>query len=235
MSRRVSVNTIILAVIAIVLVAGLIATVVAIRLITAPLEDAQQSLEEKLAQLLSRTPTVIPDRVTIVREVQGLSRLETAVYTVEKVITAESGQGPLAFLFGDRLLLVAHGQVVAGVDLGSLSVDDVTVNEAAAVTIRLPEAEVFLVSLNNEESYIYDRETGIAGLNPDLETAARQAAQDEILSAAIEDGILEMAQDYAELHVRRLVLMLGFADVLFSVQPEAQPGPTPTVEATPTP
>jgi hypothetical protein len=94
---------------------------------------------------------------------------------------------------------------------------------------------VFLVSLNNEESYIYDRETGIAGLNPDLETAARQAAEDEILSAAIEDGILEMAQDYAELHVRRLVLMLGFADVLFSVQPEAQPGPTPTVEATPTP
>lgn len=235
MPKKISLNTIILAVIAFILIAGLIATVITIRLITSPLEDAQQALEDRLAELAaltSKTPTVIPDQVTIVREVQGLSRLETAVYTVEKVITAESGQGPLAFLFGDRLLLVAHGQVIAGVNLAALTTDDVSVGEAGTVTIRLPEAEVLVVSLNNEESYIYDRETGIIGLNPDLETAARQVAEQEILNAALEDGILEMAQDYAELHVRRLILVLGFEEVLFS---EELPEPTPTPQPTATP
>jgi hypothetical protein len=235
MSRKIPINTIILAVIALILVAGLIATVVTIRLITSPLEDAQQLLEEQLAELLSKTPTVIPDQVTIVREVQGLSRLETAVYTVEKVITAESGQGPLAFLFGDRLLLVAHGQVIAGVDLAYLTTEDVAVSQAGTVVIHLPDAEVLLVSLNNEESYIYDRETGIVGLNPDLETAARQVAEQKFLDAALEDGILEMAQDYAELHVRRLVLALGFEEVLFSdVPPEPTPTPHPTATPEPT-
>ncbi|TET53609.1 MAG: DUF4230 domain-containing protein [Anaerolineales bacterium] len=238
MLKKISLNTVILVVMAFILIAGVVGVIISIRLMTSPLEDAQRVLEEKLAELISTTPTVIPDQVTIVREVQGLSRLETAVYTVEKVITAESGQGPLAFLFGDRLLLVAHGQVIAGVALGSLTAEDVSVSQAGTVVIRLPETEVLLVSLNNEESYNYDRETGIIGLNPDLETAARQAAEQEILDAALEDGILEMAQDYAELHVRRLVLVLGFEEVRFSEQlpePTDTPTPTPTPEPTATP
>jgi len=40
-----------------------------------------------------------------------------SVYTVEKLITAETNQGVLASLFGDRLLFVAHGYVIAGIDM----------------------------------------------------------------------------------------------------------------------
>jgi hypothetical protein len=50
-----------------------------------------------------------------------LVRLELIQYTAEKIIAVEVNQGVLGLLFGDRLLLVAHGYVTAGVDLSDLS------------------------------------------------------------------------------------------------------------------
>ena len=49
----------------------------------------------------------------------------------------------------------------------------------------------------------------------DLETKARQAAEDEILTAALEDGILEQAQINAENYLISLFRSLGYPDVKF--------------------
>ena len=88
-----------------------------------PLQNVNNTLSTQVSQLLHPTPTVIPDPVTIIREVQSLARLETIQYSIQKVITAEVNQGVLGPLFGDKLLLVAHGYVIAGVDLSRLSAD----------------------------------------------------------------------------------------------------------------
>src|SRR3990170_1208730 len=56
--------------------------------------------------------------------IRAVARLETIQYTVERVITAESGEGLFGFLFRDRVLLVAHGYVIAGIDLGRLLPSD---------------------------------------------------------------------------------------------------------------
>ncbi|HIE39675.1 MAG TPA: DUF4230 domain-containing protein, partial [Anaerolineales bacterium] len=170
---------------------------------------------EELERRLNPTPVIRPNPATIIRQVRSLSRLETASYTIEKVITAESGQDALAFLFGDRLLFVAHGQVIAGVDLGKMQEGDVTVTEDDRVVMVLPPPEVFVVTLDNEKSFVYDRETGILGLNEDLETAARQAAEEEILEAALADGILEMARTNAEAYLERLITGFGFQEIIF--------------------
>src|SRR4030042_709160 len=90
-----------------------------------------------------------------------LARVETIQYTVEKVITAESGQGPFGFLFGDRLLFIAHGVVIAGVDLGQLKPEDVWLDAEGRAYLHLPEAEIFVATLDNGKSYVYDRETGL--------------------------------------------------------------------------
>lgn len=217
-------NTIILLVmLAVVIVVGVL-LVSSVRQLANPLERAEEALAEQMAAIVNPTPTIIPDPVTIIREVRSLSRLETASYTIEKIITAESGQGPFSFLFGDRLILVAHGQVIAGVDLEKIQESDVAVNADGTVFIDLPPAEVFVTVLDNRQSYIYDRDTGMIGLNPSLETAARQAAEDELLQAAIEGGLLETAQQNAEVYLRHLVLALGFQDAKFSVSsPSAAP------------
>jgi len=180
-----------------------------------PVQNVNNMLSTQVSQLLNPTPTVIPDPVTIIREVQSLTRLETIQYSVEKIVTAEVNQGVLGPLFGDRLLLVAHGFVIAGVDLAEISVDDFRL-AGDTLYVSLPEAEVFVATLNNENSYIYDRTTGVfRKSDPDLETAARRVAEQEIYNGAIEDGILEQAQRNAEIFMERLFNTLGYMRVVF--------------------
>ena len=187
----------------------------AIESAVSPIQNVNDAISTQMARLLDPTPTVIPDPVTIIREVQSLARLETIQYTVEKIITAEVNQGVFGPLFGDKLLFVAHGYVIAGVDLADIDTEDLWL-EQDILHVNLPEAEVFVATLNNEESYVYDRETGIfRKSDPDLETSARQAAEEEILNAAIEDGILLQAQQNAEAYLERLFNTLGYLQVVF--------------------
>jgi len=173
------------------------------------------ALSTQASQILNPTPTVMPDPITIIHEVRSLARLETIHYSVEKVITAETGQGNWGFLVGDRLLFVAHGDVIAGIDLAKLEPEDLEAKDGV-LYVRLPEAEIFIATLDNDKSYVYDRDTGLFAQNEkDLETAARQIAEEEILKAALEDGILDQAQIYAENYLIRLLRDLGFTDVIF--------------------
>lgn len=216
MDRKINVNTVILVLILVIVVAGGVAVIWSVRQVTQPLVAAERTLQRQFDQIVNPTPTIKPDPMTIVREVRDLSRLETAAYTIEKIITAESQQGPLAFLIGDRLILVAHGQVIAGVDLAKLGESDITVGEDGSVDVNMPEAEIFVTALSNEQSYVYHRDTGVIGMKVDLETEARRVAEEEIENAALEDGILDMAQANAEKYVRHLIMTLGFEEVTIS-------------------
>jgi len=188
-----------------------------------PVTDLSNAVGTQMAQVLNPTPTVIVDPVTIVRQVRSLARLETIQYSVEKVITAESGQGPFGFLVGDRLLLVAHGEVIAGVDLSKLSPDDLRVRDNVLYVI-LPEPEIFVATLDNEQTYVYDRETGILTRRDiNLETTARQAAEQAIREAALEDNILNQARVNAENYLYRLFLEIGNYDEVIFVGGTPQP------------
>jgi hypothetical protein len=184
---------------------------------TRPIVELRDDVATQVAQLLHPTPTVLPDPVTIVREVRALARLETIQYTVEKVITAETGQGPFGFLFGDRLLLVAHGEVIAGVDLAQIGPEDVWIDSYGRVYMILPEPEIFVATLDNEQSYVYDRDTGLLTKGDiNLEATARQAAEDAIREAALEDGILHQARVNAENYLYRMMRALDFQDLIFA-------------------
>jgi hypothetical protein len=180
-----------------------------------PVSDLTGELGTQVAKVLHPTPTILPDPVTIVHEVRSLARLETIQYTVEKVVTADTGQEFLKVLFGDRLLLVAHGFVIAGVDLAQIGPEDLWV-EGGVLYVQLPDAEIFVATLDNEKSYIYDRQVGFLRRGDvDLETAARRVAEEEIEKGTIEDGILEQARLNAENFLSRMLLQLGFPEVIF--------------------
>lgn len=172
-------------------------------------------LATQISEILNPTPTILPDPVSIIHDVRTLARLETIQYSIEKVVTADSGQQDLALLFGDRLIFVAHGTVIAGIDLADLGQEDLWL-ESGTLYVRLPEPQIFIASLDNDKSYVYDRDTGLFTKgNVDLETLARQAAEDEIEKAAAEDGILELAQTNAEYYLSRLFQTLGYPQVIF--------------------
>lgn len=180
-----------------------------------PVQSMTGDLGTRVAEVLNPTPTILPDPITIVREIRSLARLETIQYSIEKVITAETKQGTFGFLFGDKLLFVAHGTVIAGIDLEKLGPDDLWVDQSV-LYVRLPEPEVFIAALDSEHSYIYDRDKGILTKGDiHLETAARFAAEKEIEKSAKEDGILKLARQNAETYLYRLFRQLGFPEVIF--------------------
>ena len=149
---------------------------------------------------LVTTPTVTIDtsRPSVVERVQSLSKLETVHYQIEKVISGTSS-GPLpAPLTGDKILLVAHGEVVGGVDLSKVTPADVD-EVGTAVTLTLPAAEILYSKLDNDKTYVYDRQTGFFNKpNPNLESQVRATAEQQIVQAAQEDGIFKQAETNAQ-------------------------------------
>jgi hypothetical protein len=185
----------------------------------APFRQANNGLQTQVADLLHPTPTVIPDPVTYITEVRALARLETIQYSVEKVITAEIGQGAFGFLFGDKLLFVAHGTVIAGIDMSKIGSQDLKLDSGVLV-VNLPSSEVFVATLDNDKSYVYDRQTGaLSKGDQNLETTARQAAENEIRKAAEADGILELAQTNAVAYLTRFFAALGYKNAIFQAAP----------------
>ncbi len=180
-----------------------------------PVRDMTSDLGTQVANILHPTPTILPDPVTIINQIRPLARLETIQYTVEKVITAEVGQTALAPLFGDRLLFVGHGLVIAGIDLSKLRSQDLVL-EDGVLTLHLPQPEIFVATLDNNQSYVYDRDTGLLTHGDiNLETSARQAAEEQIKKAAVEDGILERASENAETFLLNFLDTLGYSQVSF--------------------
>ncbi len=177
--------------------------------------QANQSLQTQVSNLLNPTPTIIPDTVTYINEIRSLAMIETIQYSVEKVITGETGGGTFQALFGDKILFVGHGTVIAGIDMAKMQPEDMRY-ENGVLTVRLPPAEIFIAALNNEKSYVYDRNTGVL-TRPDinLETLVRQSAEQEILKGALEDGILEQAQVNAEAYLLKFFAALGFPNTIF--------------------
>ncbi len=153
----------------------------------------------------------------VVEGVQKLDLLATVRMTESVVVTKNTGGSELRrFLTGEEVLLVAVGNVEAGVDLSSLGEDDVRV-DGESVEVRMPDPEIFSVSLDEEETRLYDRDQGLLRLRPDdsLVEQARRDAQDELRAAARQNDILQTAERNAEESVRAFLTTLGFEEVRF--------------------
>jgi hypothetical protein len=189
-----------------------------------------------LPLMASPTPTVRSSAV-VVQQVQQINRLETTSYAVQTVIEAGVQGNPFEdLLFGDRILLIAHGIVVAGVDLSTLSEEDVVVADGGTtVTLQAPPVQVFSVFLDNDKTRVYDRQQGwLASPNKDLETIARQRAETGILRAACEGGVMQRATDDAHRTIEQLLQVLDFEHAVVVPSP-VPPCPDPTTINAPSP
>lgn len=155
---------------------------------------------------------------SVIKELRELNRLETASFTIEKVIDAgTNGNTFQEVLFGDRILLIAHGEVIAGFDLSKLEEENVRIEENK-LTLTLPEPQILLTRLDNEQTRVYDRQLGLLTRgSDDLESEARQAAEEEIREAACNGDILDEASKNARSQLTALFKTLGFASVVVEV------------------
>src|SRR5271157_4984092 len=163
-----------------------------------------------------RTLSIDVSQPTVVDRIQRLQRLETVVYTMDKLVTGAKENPVLPdFLTGDRLLMMVHGEVVAGIDFSNLKLADVRV-DGKQIHLRLPAAQVFSTRLDSAKTRVYSRQTGLlVPTDPNLETQVRQEAERQLQEAALSDGILRTAQQNAASTISSLLQGLGFEKIDF--------------------
>jgi hypothetical protein len=154
------------------------------------------------------------DQPTVVRQIQQLQRLEIVSYTMDKIISGEHANAYLPkFLAGDRVLLVAHGEVVAGINLARVQPGDVLV-QGQKVSIHLPAPELFSTRIDNARTKVYSRDTGLfSAPDPNLESEVREEAERQLQQAALQDGILKTAADNARSTISGMLKGFGFHEV----------------------
>jgi hypothetical protein len=181
---------------------------------------SQNSGRSVLSHLLSaatgRRVTIDVSQPSVVDRIQRLQRLETVVYTMDKLVTGAK-ENPLLpdFLTGDRLLMMVHGEVVAGIDFSNLKTADVRM-DGRQIHLHLPAAQVFSTRLDSARTRVYSRQTGLlVPTDPNLETQVRQEAERQLQEGALADGILRAAQQNAASTISSLLQGLGFEKIDF--------------------
>lgn len=171
-------------------------------------------LSHLAGSLFGRGTRIDTSSPAVVDRIRKLSRLESVVFSMDKIVEGERGNAYLPnFLVGEKILLIAHGDVTAGVDLEQLKPADLSV-QGDSVRVKLPPAQVFSTRIDNAKTRIYSRTTGLlVPADPNLETEARQAAEQQIAQAALEDGVLDKATANARAGVQALLTGLGFKKV----------------------
>jgi hypothetical protein len=170
------------------------------------------------AAITGRTITFDTSVPAVVQKIQRLSRLETVVYSIDTVVEGSKSSVVLPdLLAGDRILLVVHGQSIAGIDLAQLKAEDVRISDkdgGQSIHVTLPPSKLFLTSIDNQHTRVYVRSTGLlVPADPNLETDTRAKAEQQLQASALADGILDTASKNARATITTLLYGLGFKQV----------------------
>jgi hypothetical protein len=166
----------------------------------------------RILQALSggSSPRTVPTP-TLIRQIQSLSQLVTVKCVMEKVVILED----VKWYGENRILLVAHGIVKAGVDLSQLKPEDLQIHNGQAI-IRLPPAVITDVYLDEKQTRIIERTTGLLrSYDKLMEQSARQVALDDIRRAARNAGLIEDADERAREFLVRVFRQAGLNDIEF--------------------
>lgn len=156
---------------------------------------------------------------TVVRSVRDLANLTTVELVEYMIVEKGTDGGFLAWARGDSLELFAVARIGAGVDLGSINVRSFDLSSDGVVELVVPGAEIQYVAVDNEATQILDRSTGLFTKgDPRLESDARRVAEEVLQKAAIEEGILETAEENAQEVITNFLLTLGYRDVIIEFE-----------------
>ncbi len=169
------------------------------------------------------------DVATLVTQVRGLNRLETASMRVLHVGTIKQSYKLMPnAVAGDEITFLATGDVIAGIDMAKLKPEDVWRSPDGTINLRLPPAQVLVTRVDNKESRVLNRKTGLLRrADADLETRARQRAEDNIRAEALKRGILNTASANAEARLAEFLRSVGAEKVRFV---SGGPNRTPNTE-----
>jgi hypothetical protein len=162
--------------------------------------------------------SVGPVTISAIRELAQLTTYEMVEYTlVEKA----DDRGWLNWATGDSVSMFVVARIGAGIDLGQVGAGDIDADpETGVAEIRIPAAEILYVDVDEEQTTVYDRDTGIfTSGNPNLEQSARLAAEEILVASALDRGLLESAEEEATIALSAFVESLGYTEIQVVVRP----------------
>jgi hypothetical protein len=177
---------------------------------------------------LARQPSSAPApqhnvQSLVLERLRTVSELHTGVASIQTVVSSSNARQMLGMEIGSaKLLYIAVGQVRAGVDLSNLDETCVRKSEDGTV-ILLPSPRILDAKIDVEKSHVYDLRQSLA-FAPDgiqLHEAAQKLALTQIVEAAVDCGILDVAAQQAKWIVESLVKLSGLEGVRVEVQPQA--------------
>jgi hypothetical protein len=153
-----------------------------------------------------------PVVISSIRDLANLTTIEVVEYTI---VDKGTDGGWLSWARGDSVQLFAVAKIGAGVDLSQVTVRDVVLADDGVVELTLPAAEIQYVAVDNDATQVLDRETGLFTKgDPQLETEARQVADEVLVQGALDDGLLAEAEANAKEVLSDFLLGLGYRDVI---------------------
>jgi hypothetical protein len=139
------------------------------------------------------------DGGSVLTQVKKLDQLVTVKYSIQRIVGIKEEHQPVG---EESILLMVEGQVLAGVDLSSLTSGDIRMTSGRHASVLVPRAKIMHVFLDEQKVKVWDRRitwwTPWIAPDPELEHKARLTALDEVQAAAIQMGILEDAQRNAQ-------------------------------------
>ncbi len=134
----------------------------------------------------------------VVMQLKGLNQLNCAQSTIQTIVTTEDSTKLLGFPIGStKLLYIGLGEVRAGIDLSETDVSQISISDS--VEVYIPQARILDSKIDISRSYVYDvRESRFfAPPSTPLQTEAQQEALKRVEKAAIETGLLDLANKNA--------------------------------------
>jgi len=179
-----------------------------------------RSIPRAIRNVVAEKQEKTEDLNVLVTQIRELSRLETASMRVMHISTINQSYGVIPdSMAGDKLTFMAVGDVIAGIDLSGFTRENVRIEDDGVLTLQLPPASILVSRVDNQQSRVLQRETGLLRkADIDMESRARANAEDAIRKEALSKKILEIASANAEEKVANFLNAVGFEKVRFERQ-----------------
>ncbi|MBE9242603.1 DUF4230 domain-containing protein [Synechocystis salina] len=153
----------------------------------------------------------------VVQQIRAVSQLTTTIFAMETVVpTSQERQWGNFTLGRTDLLYIGYGEVRAGIDLEQLNEQNIE-QRGEKLIITLPPPQILDQKIDVERSRIYQYDRGFLNLGPDtapeLQSLAQRQTLAKITAAACDQGILDRANEQAEIAVGSLLRGTGYTEV----------------------
>ena len=162
--------------------------------------------------MFSSRPILIDNTPILVKEINNLSQLITITSYNEVVIDSIKKDKPIftiPILMDDEIVLIGKGKVLAGVDLAKLQTKDIYTNEDS-ISITLPKSEILQVITNPSDFETFNEK---GNWSDNDVTAVKIKLRDKIISAAIQQNILQKSAAIANVMMENFLRSVGFKKV----------------------